>query len=44
VQLAPVPTSNGLGDLAHELNFAQRFSGIRGLHLVRGTVKFSPLP
>jgi hypothetical protein len=44
VQIAPLPGANGLGDLAHELHFAQRFSGIRGLHLVRGTVKFSPTP
>ena len=44
VQLAPKPAANGLGDLEHELRFAQRFSGIRGLHLVRGTKKFSPVP
>lgn len=44
VQLAPKPGANGLGDLEHELRFAQRFSGIRGLHLVRGTNKFSPVP
>jgi hypothetical protein len=44
VQLAPKPGANGLGDLQHELRFAQRYSGIRGLHLVRGTKKFSPAP
>jgi hypothetical protein len=44
VQAAPFPAANGLGDLEHELRFAKRFSGIRGLHLVRGTVKFSPVP
>ena len=44
VQIAPVAGANGLGDLEHELRFAQRFSGIRGLHLVRGTQKFSPGP
>jgi hypothetical protein len=44
VQVAPTPGANGLGDLEHELRFAQRYSGIRGLHLVRGTVKFSPVP
>jgi hypothetical protein len=44
VQIAPLPGANGLGDLAHELHFAQRFSGIRGLHLVRGTKKFSAAP
>jgi hypothetical protein len=43
VQIAPVAGANGLGDLEHELRFAQRFSGIRGLHLVRGTRKFSPV-
>jgi hypothetical protein len=44
VQLAPMPGANGLGDLQHELRFAKAFSGIRGLHLVKGTKKFSPLP
>ncbi|MGH3335555.1 MAG: hypothetical protein ACRDOZ_07020 [Nocardioides sp.] len=44
VQLAPLAGANGLGDLEHELRFAQSFSGIRGLHLVRGTKKFSPVP
>ncbi len=44
VQLAPFAGANGLGDLEHELHFAQRFSGIRGLHLVHGTKKFSPAP
>jgi hypothetical protein len=44
VQLAPFAGANGLGDLEHELRFAQSFSGIGGLHLVRGTRKFSPVP
>jgi hypothetical protein len=44
VQIAPVAGANGLGDLEHELRFAQSFSGIRGLHLVPGTRKFSPVP
>jgi hypothetical protein len=44
VQAAPLAGANGLGDLEHELRFAQNFSGIRGLHLVRGTKKFSPVP
>jgi hypothetical protein len=44
VQLAPLAGANGLGDLEHELRFAQNHSGIRGLHLVRGTKKFSPVP
>jgi hypothetical protein len=42
VALAPYPGSNGVGDLRRELRFAQRHSGIRGLHLVRGTAPFSP--
>ncbi|MDO7867435.1 hypothetical protein [Nocardioides jiangxiensis] len=35
-------TSNGVGDLAHELAFAQAHSGIAGLRLVPGTVRFHP--
>jgi hypothetical protein len=42
--LAPLPASNNIGDLAHELAFAQQHSGIRGLRLVRGTEPFSALP
>jgi hypothetical protein len=41
VALAPFPAENGLGDLARQLAFAQRHSGIAGLRLVRGTVAFS---
>ncbi|WP_244247018.1 hypothetical protein [Nocardioides euryhalodurans] len=44
VALAPVPGSNGLGNLARELAYAQRHSGIAGLRLVRGTRAFSALP
>ena len=44
VQLAPLAGANGLGDLEHELRFAQNHSGIRGLRLVHGTKKFSPVP
>jgi hypothetical protein len=40
VGLAPFPAENGLGDLAKELAFAKRHSGIVGLRLVRGTVPF----
>ena len=43
VTLALLAGSNGVGDLRHELTFAQRHSGIPGLHLVRGTKGFSPL-
>src|SRR3712207_1161675 len=35
--LAPLPASNNIGDLAKELAFAQRHSGIAGLQLVDGT-------
>jgi hypothetical protein len=42
VTLAPLAGSNGVGDLRHELDFAQQHSGIPGLHLVRGTQRFSP--
>ena len=41
--LAPLPASNNIGDLAKELAFAQRHSGIVGLRLVRGTAPFSPV-
>jgi hypothetical protein len=38
--LAPLPLSNNIGDLAHELAFAQAHSGIDGLALVTGTEPF----
>jgi hypothetical protein len=41
--LAPLPASNNIGDLAHELAFAQAHSGIAGLQLVNGTEPFSPI-
>ncbi|GAB2884749.1 serine protease family protein [Nocardioides pacificus] len=41
--LAPLPASNGVGDLAHELAYAQQHSGIAGLALVPGTEAFSPI-
>jgi len=41
--LAPLAGSNGVGDLASELAYAQQFSGIAGLELVEGTEPFSPL-
>lgn len=43
VAIAPLPASNGAGDLSHELAFAQATSGIAGLALVPGTEPFSPL-
>lgn len=41
--LAPLAGSNGVGDLAHELAYAQANSGIAGLRLVRGTEPFTPI-
>ena len=42
VAIAPLPASNGVGDLRRELRFARRHSGIPGLRLVPGTEAFSP--
>ncbi|RYP82496.1 hypothetical protein EKO23_21685 [Nocardioides guangzhouensis] len=44
VEVAPLPGSNGIGDLRRELRYAQHWSGIRGLRLVLGTRPFSPVP
>lgn len=44
VAIAPLAGSNGVGTLARELAFAQRWSGIRGLRLVPGTERFTPVP
>lgn len=41
--LAPLPASNNIGDLARELAFAKRHSGISGLSLVKGTEPFDPV-
>ncbi len=41
--LAPLPASNNIGDLAHELAFAQANSGLAGLQLVNGTEPFDPV-
>jgi len=41
--LAPLPGSNGVGDLSRELRYARAHSGIDGLRLVPGTEKFSPI-
>ena len=41
--LAPLPASNNIGDIAHELAYAQLHSGIPGLQLVMGTEPFSPV-
>ncbi|WP_028653400.1 hypothetical protein [Nocardioides halotolerans] len=41
--LLPLPLSNNIGDLAHELAFAQASSGIAGLTLALGTEPFDPV-
>jgi len=41
--LAPLPLSNNIGDLSHELSWAQANSGISGLQLVNGTQPFNPV-
>ncbi|RYP82488.1 hypothetical protein EKO23_21690 [Nocardioides guangzhouensis] len=43
VQLAPLVGANGVGDLHHELTYAQANSGLSGLALVTGTEPFSPI-
>ena len=40
---APYPASNGVSDLARQLAFAKRHSGIPGLRLVEGTERFAGL-
>jgi hypothetical protein len=41
LQIAPLPATNGVGDLARELDYA-RASGFSGLGLVAGTEPFKP--
>ncbi len=41
--IAPLAGSNGVGDLHHELTYAQQHGGIAGLALVPGTEPFSPI-
>ena len=43
VAAAPLPASNGVGNLARELAYAQKHSGIPGLRLVEGTEPFTGL-
>ena len=40
--IAPLAGSNGVGDLNHELAYAQQHGGIAGLELVHGTEPFTP--
>ena len=42
--LAPLPASNNIGDLSHELAYAQQHSVIPGLRLVDGTEPFTANP
>ena len=44
IAIAPLPASNGVGDLSRELAFAKQHSGIGGLRLVKGTKAFNPSP
>jgi hypothetical protein len=41
--LAPLPASNGVGDLGRELAYAQQHGTISGLALALGTEPFSPI-
>jgi hypothetical protein len=41
--IAPLAGSNGVGDLALELGYAQQYGGLSGLTLVPGTEPFSPV-
>jgi hypothetical protein len=41
--IAPLAGSNGVGDVNHELTYAQQHSGLTGLTLVPGTEPFSPI-
>jgi hypothetical protein len=40
--LLPLPASNNIGDLNHELAYAKQHSGINGLALALGTEPFAP--
>jgi hypothetical protein len=40
--IAPLAGSNGVGDLNHELTYAQQHGGIAGLQMVPGTEPFTP--
>lgn len=42
LQLAPLPATNGVGDLAKELAYMRTHSGFREVQLVRGTEAFKP--
>jgi hypothetical protein len=42
LQLAPLPATNGVGDLARELAYARANSAFTAIQLVRGTEPFEP--
>jgi hypothetical protein len=42
LQLAPLPATNGVGDLAMELNYMRANSSFGGAQLVPGTEPFKP--
>jgi hypothetical protein len=42
LQVAPVPASNGVGDLRHELDYMRAHSSFGGVNLVTGTQPFNP--
>jgi hypothetical protein len=42
LQLAPLPATNGVGDLARELAYMRANSAFAGVQLVRGTEPFKP--
>ncbi|MER5391987.1 trypsin-like peptidase domain-containing protein [Saccharopolyspora sp. NPDC002686] len=43
LNISPDFGSNGVGDLAHELNYLHAHSALRDVHLVTGTQSFRPL-
>ena len=40
-QLAPIPASNGVGDLRHELDYLHSHTSFTGVNLVNGTEPFN---
>ncbi len=44
LQLAPLPGSNGVGDLAHELDYLHAHSAFTGVQLALGTEHFAASP
>jgi hypothetical protein len=44
LELAPLPASNGVGDLSHELTYLHTHSGFTGVQLAMGTEPFAASP